>query len=252
MKNIRTFLMIMSFAITALLIQKVGSYAAEVNGRETGFASERISAFGKNGRYFDHVTYANTYPDLYEAFGYDKSALWNHYVTNGVYENRVAFGTTAAVTSKLTALNAVASVTNSGMSDREKATAIHDWIVNNTRFDYANYISGTIPKASYTKDGVFINRTAVCAGYAEAYCYMAGLVGLNCDFVGGTATNSAGLTGGHAWNRVLIDGVWLYVDCTWDDPVSDNGSDTLRYDYLLISEEAISSNHAMSMVRHIY
>lgn len=39
---------------------------------------------------FDHVRYANDYPDLKSAFGYDAKALYNHYITCGVAEKRVA------------------------------------------------------------------------------------------------------------------------------------------------------------------
>ena len=31
---------------------------------------------------FDYRTYADTYPDLKAAFGYDAAALYNHYETN--------------------------------------------------------------------------------------------------------------------------------------------------------------------------
>ena len=46
---------------------------------------------------FDYKAYADTYPDLKAAFGYDAAALYNHYVNNGKAEGRVAFFT-AAVT----------------------------------------------------------------------------------------------------------------------------------------------------------
>jgi len=39
---------------------------------------------------FDYVRYADDYPDLKAAFGYDAKALFNHYLTCGVYENRKA------------------------------------------------------------------------------------------------------------------------------------------------------------------
>ena len=35
---------------------------------------------------FDYRTYADTYPDLKAAFGYDAAALYNHYETNGKAE----------------------------------------------------------------------------------------------------------------------------------------------------------------------
>ena len=38
---------------------------------------------------FDHIAYADRYEDLREAFGYDEEALYNHYVTFGINENRI-------------------------------------------------------------------------------------------------------------------------------------------------------------------
>lgn len=39
---------------------------------------------------FDHTAYADRYPDLKAAFGYDKEALYRHYMTYGVKEGRIA------------------------------------------------------------------------------------------------------------------------------------------------------------------
>lgn len=39
---------------------------------------------------FDYAAYADRYPDLKEAFGYDKNALYNHYITCGIHERRIA------------------------------------------------------------------------------------------------------------------------------------------------------------------
>mgnify|MGYP001151195553 CR=1 FL=1 len=39
---------------------------------------------------FDYETYADTYPDLKAAFGYDATALYNHYMLYGKAEGRVA------------------------------------------------------------------------------------------------------------------------------------------------------------------
>lgn len=39
---------------------------------------------------FDHIAYADRYADLKAAFGYDKAALYNHYITCGRSEGRVA------------------------------------------------------------------------------------------------------------------------------------------------------------------
>lgn len=39
---------------------------------------------------FDYVAYADRYQDIKEAFGYDKNALYEHYMTFGIQEKRVA------------------------------------------------------------------------------------------------------------------------------------------------------------------
>ncbi len=39
---------------------------------------------------FDYAAYADRYPDLKEAFGYDRDALYEHYMTRGVDERRIA------------------------------------------------------------------------------------------------------------------------------------------------------------------
>lgn len=39
---------------------------------------------------FNHIAYANRYADLKAAFGYDKEALYEHYLTYGIGEGRIA------------------------------------------------------------------------------------------------------------------------------------------------------------------
>lgn len=39
---------------------------------------------------FNYIAYADRYPDLKNAFGYDKEALYDHYITCGINERRIA------------------------------------------------------------------------------------------------------------------------------------------------------------------
>lgn len=39
---------------------------------------------------FNYMAYADQYPDLKNAFGYDKEALYDHYITFGINEGRIA------------------------------------------------------------------------------------------------------------------------------------------------------------------
>ncbi len=144
-------------------------------------------------------------------------------------------------------LKEVTSIVNSiikpDMTDFQKILAIHDWITFNIDYDftYSNfYVHETL------EDG-----TAVCQGYALTFQMMAQILGFECIFVGGEATNSAGQTGGHAWNQIKMDGVWYNVDTTWDDPATQgkdkNNHSSNRYDYFLVSDATLDKNHKALM-----
>lgn len=45
---------------------------------------------------FDYVRYADDYPDLKAAFGYNATALYNHYITYGIAEGRTVYPTLAS------------------------------------------------------------------------------------------------------------------------------------------------------------
>ena len=125
----------------------------------------------------------------------------------------------------------------SATSDADKAARIHDFIVSTAEYDYAAYetmgAEGTVtPRVQQSQEayGILVAGTAVCNGYAQAFQAIAEEAGLETVVVNGTV--SQGMTiGQHAWNQVLVDGQWLVVDATWDDPGGDAGT---RTDYLLI------------------
>lgn len=195
---------------------------------------------------FNYSQYAADYPDVVAAVGSSRDALFNHYVYYGVNEGRAAHSLDPKEEKNLIAVGiakqVAGAITNSSMSAREKVQVCHDWIVNSTSYDYANYLAGTIPMDSYTPYGVFINHVAVCGGYSASFKLLMDIVGVPCVTVSGNAYNGV-VTGRHAWNRVFIDGVWLFIDVTWDDPVNSDGSQTLRYDYFLIDEGTMNRNH---------
>ena len=54
-----------------------------------GSGSEALSQRGTL-KTFNYVAYADRYDDVREVFGYDREALYNHYITYGIYEERIA------------------------------------------------------------------------------------------------------------------------------------------------------------------
>ncbi len=68
--------------------------------------------------------------------------------------------------------------------------------------------------------GVFIDKKAVCAGYASALQYLLQKCGIEAAYAAGIVKKSGG---GHAWVVTKIDGDYYYIDSTWDD-----SSDTVQ------------------------
>lgn len=132
------------------------------------------------------------------------------------------------------AFAAVDQVILDGMSEEQKVKAIHDYLIY-----HANYLNnGDFSSAeawAYGAEGVLLHGEGVCQSYAIAFYMMAKAAGLDCHYVSGLSSKSAN---GHAWNRVKVDGVWYYIDCTWDDPV---GSGAEGYDYYL--SQTLWSDH---------
>lgn len=202
--------------------------------------------------YFDADRYASDYPDLLLAFGRNKRALWNHYKKYGFHEGRKAYGTSDSVEAKRKVFDIAESITNDNMTEREKIKAVHDWIINHTSYDRVNYEKKTIPEESYNITGVMLKGVAVCSGYARTFDYFMFVLGIEHEHVTGTVYFSDGRTGGHAWNRVLLDNTWYYIDCTWDDEPLWGGGERLRYKYYLISYEEMSRDRVIEMIYKTY
>ena len=171
----------------------------------------------------------NEHPELY----YVTSFSWYYYEDGTVdrvvpvYESGLDDG--AFKSSVADAL----AVVDGSMTDLQKAIALHEYLVLNCEYDYANYLNGTIPGTSYSAYGVLVNRTAVCQGYALAYKYLCNQVGIECYMVTSTAMN-------HAWNMIMLGGELYQVDVTWDDPTWDRIGRVV-HSYMFLSDEQLTA-----------
>ncbi len=135
----------------------------------------------------------------------------------------------------------VSTLITSDMKDYEKELVLHDYVVNNTKYDERAYV-GNIPEDSYTAYGVLIDGVGVCQGYADAIDRLLIAAGVECKMVIGDANNGTEWIG-HAWNIVKIQGEYYQLDSTWDDPVTSDGSNRLSYSYFNITDDQIAKNH---------
>ena len=205
-----------------------------------GIRGTGINVYKDESVLFDAAAYASMNPDLAAIYGTDKTSLWNEYKTEGVYQGRPVAGTTLNANAKLMIIQVASQITTPAMTVDQKIKAVHDWMVN-----YANY-DETYMDVSQTLEGFMYNRTAVCAGYAKTFEYFMTVLGIPCETITG---------GEHAWNRVAVNGVWLYIDVTWDDPVyTVNGvrRDKLAHTYFLITEAQMNRDHYPAAIHDYY
>ena len=121
--------------------------------------------------------------------------------------------------------------------DYEKALFIHDYLVNSASYEIRYE---TLPNARkelvYNAYGCIVNHKCVCQGYAEAFKYLMDRLGIEAGVTTG---------GNHAWNYIKLGGEYYWIDCTWDDPVYEGGSDSgkVSHKYFCITSEKLLKDH---------
>ena len=126
------------------------------------------------------------------------------------------------------------------MDNKTKIRKIHDYIINNTSYDKERSDKKIINYKSDNAYGVLIEKHGLCGGYTDAM--MLFLEKLNIQ-------NYKISTENHIWNYVYIDGQWLHLDLTWDDPISIDGNDIIDYSYFLITDDELKS---IEKEEHVY
>lgn len=106
-------------------------------------------------------------------------------------------------------------------TDLEKSRAVYTWLATYISYDDESYNTKNYPDQS--PENVMFKRKAVCAGTAYLFNALAKGVGLKSQVVSGYAKGygyeegSEFTEANHAWNRVLINGVWKHFDATWGE-----------------------------------
>ena len=128
-------------------------------------------------------------------------------------------------------------VITENMSLRDKIKAFHDYIVNNSLYDQerADQIEKgeeiVVKYNSHKASGPLIEGYALCSGYSDAMkLYLDKL-----NVVNYKVSNEK-----HIWNALYIDGKWLYIDRTGDDPVAPGNPSILMHDFFLVSTDELA------------
>lgn len=125
-------------------------------------------------------------------------------------------------------------------SDYEKTKYVYETVIDMTDYDTNSTDNQNIAS-------VLLNGRSVCAGYAKTVQYLLNQMGVATTFIEGVDLIRGE---GHAWNLVLIDGQYYYLDATWGDTsyknVQGTGIDAgINYGYLNITTEELLRNHSI-------
>lgn len=123
------------------------------------------------------------------------------------------------------------------MTNREKIKVIHDYIISHTKYDQqkaddVTNNTNTSLYLSHTAYGPLFQGYGICSGYTDAMALF-----LNKMHIPNYKISSET----HIWNLVYVDGTWLNLDLTFDDPVYDNGYETISNKFFLISTKEMLS-----------
>ena len=123
------------------------------------------------------------------------------------------------------------------MPEYTREKIIHDRMVAHITYDDTTENCSNIY-------GALVEGKALCEGYARAFQYLLCRAGIQGYFV-------EGIAGGvnHAWNLVVIDDEYYYVDITWDDPASENvvteETRIVDYAYFNVTTEELERTHTI-------
>ena len=124
------------------------------------------------------------------------------------------------------------NLVNDNLSVKDNIKAVHDYIINTTKYDSNRSDNNIILYESDTAYGPLFEGYGICGGYTDLMELFLERMNIKSFKV------SSDL---HVWNAVMIDNYWYNLDLTWDDPVSDDGLDYLQYNYFLINTDTLLS-----------
>lgn len=121
----------------------------------------------------------------------------------------------------------------------DQIKTIHDYIINHTKYDVTRNENGESEYLSYLAYGPLFEGYATCNGYTDTMAIFLNRLGLPNYKIATTPEDLENANEGHVWNAVKLDGEWLHLDLTWDDPVSKDGKDYLQHKYFLVDNEEL-------------
>lgn len=181
------------------------------------------------------LTHINNYVHPYNSFNIIKTAI----TESGEITIKIEY---LYAKEKIDAINEyvdkiITNLYDPNKDDFENIKKIHDYIINNTKYDVKRNDTGDSEYESFSAYGIVKDGYATCNGYADLMAIILCKLGYHNYKIATTRQEISYESNGHIWNAVLIKDKWLHLDLTWDDPVSSDGKDYLYHKYFLVTTE---------------
>lgn len=124
--------------------------------------------------------------------------------------------------------NKINELIKDNMATKDKIKRIHDYIIDNTKYDtLKNDNINDNTYRSNTAYGVLIQGYGICSGYSDAMSIFLNALGIQNYKISNET---------HIWNLIYVNGKWVHLDATWDDPISEFNETRATY-FLITNEE---------------
>ena len=126
----------------------------------------------------------------------------------------------------------------------ERLQFVHDRMVLRCNMDFdarnSNAKSEPAKQTARTAYDSLVLESAESFGFAKGFQMVMNMLNIHCGYAEGEAD------GEHAWNYVMLDGEYYWVDVTLDNPVLTGYSKAIYYDYLLIDDRDLEHTHSVN------
>lgn len=126
--------------------------------------------------------------------------------------------------------NVEKEVFDDALSTKDQIKAIHDYIIDNSKYDSNRTDNGVVEYKSDLAYGPLIEGYGICGGYSDAMELFLEDMNIKSYKISSES---------HVWNAVNLYDNWYHLDLTWDDPVTNTGIDLIEDKYFMISTSTL-------------
>lgn len=134
----------------------------------------------------------------------------------------------------------ISKETNDKMTNKQKITKIHNYIINNGKYATDSVRAKSKDKTYNKANDILLDGYGLCSAYSDAMAIFLYELGID---------NYKIASDSHIWNLVNVDKKWLHLDLTWDDPITQSGKDKLETMFLLIDNKKLKE---LKVEKHDY